>query len=143
MRQSESRFLIAALAAQIAATVGACSSSGDARRGAEDGPEVPATAAAPHRTAAQAAKLDIAAGRLALRTYGLQPAPEHLAELLRARLGVELVPSAGCALTPQALQEIEDYNAVMKAEIARRFGPDTLETLRAQASARAARQAAP
>ena len=68
---------------------------------------MPAIAEAPRPTAAEAAKLDIAAGPLALRTYGLQTAQDRLAEVLHARLGVELVPSAGCALTPQVLQEIE------------------------------------
>ena len=103
MRQRASRVLIAALAAQVVSSVGGCASPSDARRGADNGHEVLATAQAPRPTAADAAKLDIAAGRLALRTYGLQPAPQPLVELLRARMGVELVPSAGCALTPQAL----------------------------------------
>jgi hypothetical protein len=91
---------------------------------------------APATIGAEAARNDIAAGRLALRTYGLNPSPPALGARLRRELGVELVESGNCVLMPQQLEEIEAYNREMKAEIARRFGPGTLERLRDEAEPR-------
>jgi hypothetical protein len=74
------------------------------------------------------AKSDLAAGKLAIETAGM-PAPwrSTYARLLRERHGIEILEVAGCIVDEGTMQHINAYNGVMKAEISRRFGADTLE----------------
>ena len=90
------------------------------------------TAAAKRGSAA--ARADIKAGRLILRTYGFAYAgtPEYV-RLLAERLAVEIRSSGGCVVDARIIAETNAYNEVMKAEIARRFGKDALEKIQAEA----------
>lgn len=74
------------------------------------------------------AQADLAAGKLRLETAGF-PAPwvGSYARLLRERHGIEVRSVAGCVIDKETLQHMEAYNAVMEAEISRRFGKDALE----------------
>ena len=82
------------------------------------------------------ARHDIAAGRLALRTYGL---PAYWARdyrrLLRERLGVELRSVAGCLIDSKVAGDTFLYNRVMTEEIERRFGAGILKHLEEEAEA--------
>lgn len=74
------------------------------------------------------AQADLAADKLGLETAGL-PAPwvGRYERLLRERHGIEVRSAAGCVIDKETMQHMEAYNAVMKAEISRRFGKDALE----------------
>ena len=91
------------------------------------------SAALPSAAAAEGrreAETDIRDGKLMLRTYGYAAgAKTKYAELLRERLGVETVAVAGCVVDASIVAETAAYNEVMKAEIAKRFGPDALKSL--------------
>jgi hypothetical protein len=79
---------------------------------------------------------DIAAGDLRLRTYGL-PIPGGVPTyetLLAERLGVKVVPVAGCLVTPELVAKTYAYNTAVEAEIARRFGDDILKSLEKEAA---------
>lgn len=79
----------------------------------------------------------ILAGRLALEVL-LQPwgcYPEY-APVLNTLCGVESKIVGGCMVNDEMLGHRAGYNAVMEAEIMRRFGPDVIE--RAEADAYAA-----
>ena len=83
---------------------------------------------------AEAAR-DIAAGDLRLRTYGLPlPSDSTYETLLEERIGVKVDVVAGCLLTPDLVAKTSAYNAVVEAEIARRFGADVLDSLEKEAA---------
>jgi hypothetical protein len=81
-----------------------------------------------------AARRDIDRGHLELRGYGLPASwvPAY-ARLLKERLQVEYKQVAGCEVTDDLVNETDAYNAVMTAEIERRFGRDALTALRDEA----------
>lgn len=86
------------------------------------------------KTGREAARADIKAGRLVLRTYGFAYAGStNYARLLKERLGVEIKSAGGCVVDARIIGETNAYNEVMKAEIARRFGKDALEKIQAEA----------
>lgn len=71
---------------------------------------------------------DLAAGKLAIETVGEAATWRRTyARLLHDRHGIELREVAGCVVDRETMQHMDAYNAVMKAEISRRFGADTLE----------------
>lgn len=100
------------------------------------GSSEPGDFAAARRAASREAEQDIRRGHLELRTHGL-PAPSRneYARLLGERLGVALVPVAGCVVTSQLLAEVEAYNRVMEREIERRHGRGILDRISGEADA--------
>lgn len=82
-----------------------------------------------------AAREDIKAGLLVLRTYGFAAgARTTYAELLERKLGVRMRAVAGCVVSEDLIAETAAYNAVMTAEIKRRFGPRALDDIHREAS---------
>ena len=74
------------------------------------------------------ASSDLAAGKLAIETAGEAATwRSTYARLLQDRHGIELREVAGCVVDRETVQHMDAYNAVMKAEISRRFGADMLE----------------
>jgi hypothetical protein len=70
---------------------------------------------------------------LAIETAGLpHPWRATYARLLRDRHGIELRSIGGCVLDDVTVKHIASYNAVMEAEISRRFGAHALEKARAE-----------
>ena len=80
----------------------------------------------------KAALEDIERGELSLVAHG-RPGPSFVkyAELLRQRYGVE---AGGGCVQVEARAYVEEYNRVMRAEIAERFGADALEEAWAEAT---------
>ena len=86
--------------------------------------------------AAQEARQDIEKGHLEIRTFGLPvPSIGEYAGLLGERLGVALVPVAGCVVTGDLVASVDAYNSVMEREIERRFGKGVLDRLSREADA--------
>ena len=84
---------------------------------------------------AEEAQRDLAAGHLELRAYGLvAPADEAFAQLLQDRLGVRFARIAGCAVGGDEARRTDAYNRIMRAEIQRRFGRDSIARLREEAA---------
>jgi len=83
------------------------------------------------------AQADLKTGKLIIESYGM-PSPEHYEaeQLLRARYGIQTHNVAGCMVDEKTAQYAEGYNHVMKAEIARRFGPDVFERTYQEAAKR-------
>lgn len=82
---------------------------------------------------------DIGASRPRLLTYGLpDPASEEYAELLEARLGVELDPIAGCLVDDKLTGRADGYNTVMVAHLEERHGRGILDRLWTEAERRRA-----
>lgn len=81
------------------------------------------------------ARRDLAEGRLELRLWGLPVLWRPIQmEMLRSR-GVVSRTVAGCVLTYEQEAAWEGYNAVMAAEIERRYGRTFLDDTAAQARA--------
>ncbi len=97
--------------------------------------------AAARNKGAKAAAAAIAAGSITLRDYPPPPASAEHGEyikLLRDRCGVgyeasDLPPGVA---REDFVQEVQGWNAVMQAEIQRRFGPRILAELREEAHKR-------
>lgn len=53
--------------------------------------------------------------------------------MLREKLGVEIVPVAGCLIESDVRAEAEAYNSVVEAEIARRFGEHAIRDVAREA----------
>ena len=84
-----------------------------------------------------AAERDILEGQLRIRTYGLpSPSAGLYRELLKEKLGIDVVTVAGCVVNESLVAETDAYNTLMEAEISRRFGPDILQTIDREASER-------
>lgn len=81
-----------------------------------------------------AAERDIRDGSLILRTYGIASSGSRYSQLLRDRLGVRTQVAAECLVDPEKMAETLAYNAIMEAEIERRFGARLLEELRREAT---------
>jgi hypothetical protein len=82
------------------------------------------------------ATLDVAAGNLELRTWGI-PIPGDsftFEKLLTERLGVRVGAVGGCLVTSEQAAHTEGYNAVVEAEIKRRFGSNIFDTLKEEAA---------
>jgi hypothetical protein len=79
---------------------------------------------------------DIAAGNLELRTWGI-PIPGDsftFEKLLAERLGVRVGAVGGCLVTSEQAAHTEGYNAVVEAEIKRRFGSNIFDILKEEAA---------
>lgn len=74
------------------------------------------------------AKADLAAGKLAVESYGLM-ASYHIVyrRLLKERYGIEVRMVAGCIVNESIAGHAEGYNRIMDAEIKKRFGEDVFE----------------
>lgn len=83
---------------------------------------------------ADEANRDLRRGHLELRSYGYagQATPAY-ARLLRECIGVEYRSVAGCVVAEHLVKKTHAYNAVMTAEIERRFGTHALTNLRDEA----------
>jgi hypothetical protein len=84
----------------------------------------------------KAAEQDIAAGVLRLKEYPPLPAPAwhgKFINLLKTECGVEWLVVQGPADSKDLRDEVNAYNAVMRAEIERRFEPGIIEKLQKQA----------
>ena len=74
------------------------------------------------------AHADLAAGKLVIEEAGLPQIWEGTySRLLRERHGIEVRYVAGCLIDQETVKHMKAYNAVMKAEISRRFGKEALE----------------
>jgi tetratricopeptide (TPR) repeat protein len=71
------------------------------------------------------AYLDLSRGHYRLLTFGLPPAwlPEY-SRLLRERYGVEVVPVAGCVVSPALVSYVDGYDKVSESAARRKFGRD-------------------
>jgi hypothetical protein len=94
----------------------------------------------PEAAGAADAERDIAAGVLRLKTYGL-PSPWFFeyAELMEARLGVEIQGVAGCDVDDGLRRRVAGYNRRVEREIRERFGPAAQETIEAEAKEKSGR----
>ena len=74
-----------------------------------------------------AAERDVRAGRLILKSWGY-PSPVFpiYAQLVHERYGIQITTVAGCVISSEQHAEWNAYNAVVAAEIERRFGADAL-----------------
>lgn len=82
----------------------------------------------------QEARRDIAAGKLILRAYGLM-GPSAYPKILQEKYGIRLERVAGCVVDANMVAKTGAYNAVMKAEIEKRFGRGVLEAASAAGGA--------
>jgi hypothetical protein len=90
-----------------------------------------------HRDGAKDARADLAAGRLAICTFGLPVswAPEYHA-LMMMKYGVHFRVLAGCVVTEELCRYAAAYNGVMEKEIVRRHGADVFDRAANEAAAR-------
>ena len=75
------------------------------------------------------ARKDIAAGVLAVETFGLGAGGRHV-QLVRERFGIDTRIVAGCGVNDEILGHAAGYNKVSEAEIDRRFGLAAVEAVR-------------
>ena len=77
---------------------------------------------------------DHACGRLELRTYGypIRISNKPFCDLLEARYGVQLVPIAGCVITPDVAWYAGGYNLVSRHFLHMKFGKDIFAECRAE-----------
>jgi hypothetical protein len=81
------------------------------------------------RNGAREARQDIQKGTLSLKTYGLPPDTNRYAQLLHQRLGVQLDAIADCTVTKDLLKYAKNYNTVVEAYIAKKYGPHALSDI--------------
>ncbi len=82
------------------------------------------------------AQQDIQSGQLIVKTYGLpQPWIGLYSSNLSSRYQIILRFVSGCDVNPKLAQNVEGYNNVSEAEIAKRYGADLLDRV-AKESAR-------
>ncbi len=84
-----------------------------------------------------AALKELAAGRLALETYGL-PSRSRGAyiDILKEKYGIQLRMTAGCIVNSTITGHARGFNETMMAEITKRFGPDALAQAEKEAETR-------
>lgn len=74
------------------------------------------------------AKADLAAGKLAVESYGLMASYNIVyRQLLKERYGIEVRMVAGCVVDESITGHAQGYNGIMNAEIKKRFGEDVFE----------------
>ena len=96
----------------------------------------PATLTVAYRHGKSEAKIDLAAGRLRYRTYGMPTewlGPDLYAQHLRKDYNIELVTVAGCGVTEDLVNRTRGYNETALPIIEARYGKGVLERVRAQA----------
>ena len=82
------------------------------------------------------AKIDLAAGRLRYRTYGMPTVwdgPDLYAQHLRNDYDIELVTVAGCVVTEDLVNRTQGYNEAALPVIEARYGKGILEQVHARA----------
>ena len=97
----------------------------------------PVTLTAAYRQGRTEANIDLAAGRLRYRTYGLAAdwgGPNLYAELLRNDYNVELVVVAGCVAPEDLINRTRGYNDAALPVIEARYGKGILERVHKQAA---------
>ncbi len=94
-----------------------------------------------YRRAAREARDDLRNGTPRFLTYGYPgPATDLYAELLERRLGVALVPIAGCMVDDDIVDRAAGNNDVVIADLERRYGEGILGGIRDEAERRYAEE---
>jgi len=97
----------------------------------------PMTLTADYRQGCTEANIDLAAGRLRYRTYGLareRGGPNLYAEHLRNDYNVELVVVAGCVVTEELVNRTRGYNDAALPVIEALYGKGILQRVHKQAA---------
>ena len=96
----------------------------------------PVTWTAAYQQGRSEAKIDLAAGRLRYRTYGMPTkwdGPDLYAQHLRNDYNIELVTVAGCVVTEDLINRTRGYDETALPVIEARYGKGILERVREQA----------
>ena len=96
----------------------------------------PATLTGAYRQGTSEAKIDLAAGRLRYRTYGMPTewdGPDLYAQHLRNDYNIELIRVAGCVVTEDLINRTRGYNETALPVIEARYGRGILERVRQKA----------